>query len=363
MVDGTLRSDTPGNPDRIVGSEGDGVTVVGVVGAGLIGGSIIRACLAADRPVLVTDRDAAAVASAADAGAIAGDLQRLRDEADVVFLCAPPTTIAELWQAWLELAPTAGSVGAERRSIVMDVSSVKAPVVSGFSSADLPLATPDTVFQLSHPMAGRELSGWSGGDGRLFRDATWILTPHAAVTGAELARSLVAIEAFGATVCCMDAGFHDRFAAVTSHIPHALAFAFQSLVDDVDRTGWRRFSGGSLRDVLRISSSNPTLWNEILAGNVGQLTPLLRDLADRLERFDPATDVDGGQPRPLPPPPPERNVEVAMDLPLGDLAAELLATAEQGLHLDGWAIDPGGPAGSTLRLTFAPQPDPIASGP
>lgn len=352
MVDGIARADGAGDPEGVVGSPGEGAAVVGVVGAGLIGGSIIRACLAVDQPVLVTDRDATAVAAAADAGAVAGDLQRLRDEADVVFLCAPPAVIADLWQAWLQLTPTAGSAGAARRSIVMDVSSVKAPVVSGFSSADLPLATPDTVFQLSHPMAGRELSGWAAGDGRLFRDASWILTPHAELTAGELARSIGVVEAFGATVCCMEAGFHDRFAAITSHIPHVLAFAFQSLVDEVDRTGWRRFSGGSLRDVLRISSSNPTLWNEILAGNADQLVPLLRDLADRLERFDPATDVDGGQPRPLDPPPPERHVEVAMDAAIGEQAEALLATAEEGLHLDRWAIDA---AGASLRLTFAPR--------
>jgi prephenate dehydrogenase len=333
-----------------------GIGVVGVVGAGLIGGSIVRACLAAEIPVLVTDRDGAAVSAAADAGAVAADLQQLRDQADVVFLCAPPTAIAELWGAWLQLAPAVGSPGAERRSIVMDVSSVKAPVVSGLSSADLPLATPDTVLQLSHPMAGRELSGWTAGDGRLFRGATWILAPHASVTGAELARSIVTVEAFGATVCCMDAGFHDLFAAVTSHIPHVLAFAFQSLVDDVDGTGWRRFSGGSLRDVLRISSSNPTLWTQILAGNADQLAPLLRDLADRLERFEPVTDVDAGQPRPLPPPPPERQLELALDAAIGDLAAELLVTAEQGLHLNQWTI---GPTGSTLQLTFTPR---LASG-
>lgn len=356
MVDGIARADGPGDPGSGVGPSAVGATVVGVVGAGLIGGSIIRACLAVDQPVLITDRDPTAVAAAADAGAVAGDLQRLRDEADVVFLCAPPTAIADLWQAWLQLSPTMGSAGAERRSIVMDVSSVKAPVVSGFASADLPLATDDTVFQLSHPMAGRELSGWSAGDGRLFRDASWILTPHAQVTGRELARSIGVVEAFGATVCCMEAGFHDRFAAVTSHIPHVLAFAFQSLVDEADRTGWRRFSGGSLRDVLRISSSNPTLWNEILAGNAEQLVPLLRDLADRLDRFDPTTDVDGGQPRALDPPPPDRHVEAAMDAAIGDQAQTLLVTAEQGLHLARWAIDT---AGSTLRLTFASR---LASG-
>ncbi len=348
MVDGPADGSDVGVPNDPTSP----IAVVGVVGAGLIGGSIVRGYLAAGVPVLVADRDPDAVTQAADAGAVAADLQRLRTEADVVFLCAPPTAVASLWEAWLTLDPGNRPPTAAARSIVMDVSSVKTPVVEGFEAKALPAEGPGTVFSLSHPMAGREQSGWTAGDGELFRDATWILSPPAGLTGRELLRCLRSVEALGATVCFMDPDFHDRFAAVTSHIPHVLAFAFQSLVDDVDATGWRRFSGGSLRDVLRISSSNPDLWTQILAGNARQLAPLIRDLADRLERFDPATDVPGGHPRPLPPSPPESDLHLGLDDPLADQLPALLATGADALHLDRWAVsDDGG----QLRLTFAPR--------
>lgn len=309
---------------------------VGVVGAGLIGGSIVRACLAAGIRVLVTDRDPTVVDRAAAAGAVPADLPRLRAEAEVVLLGVPPDAVAGVWETWLA---TPGPGGGARRSLVLDVASVKAPVVAGLAARGLPVDAHDTAFLLSHPMAGREATGWTAADGELFHGATWILGPAGHLTGAELVRCLRVVEAFGAAVCFMEPAFHDRFAAVTSHLPHVLAFAFQRLVDELDTTGWRRFSGGSLRDVLRISSSDPELWTQILAGNAEQLAPLLRDLAARLEGFDASTDVAAGQPRPLPPAPPAERLAVPLDAPLGGAGATLAATGERALHLTAWTVD------------------------
>lgn len=324
---------------------GDALTV-GVVGAGLIGGSIVRACLAIGIRVLVTDRDPAVVDRATAAGAVPADLSRLRAEADVVLLAVPPDAVAGVWATWLA---TAGPVGAARRSVVLDVASVKAPVVEGMAAHGLPVDADDTAFVLSHPMAGRETSGWAASDGELFRGATWILGPAGHLTGAELVRCLRIVEAFGATVSFMEPGFHDRFAAVTSHLPHVLAFAFQRLVDEIDTAGWRRFSGGSLRDVLRISSSDPDLWTQILAGNDQQLAPLLRDLADRLDRFDPTTDVAAGQPRARPPDPPTEHRSLPLDAPMGEAGDALGTSGERALHLTAWTVDP---AAGRLEVTL-----------
>lgn len=328
----------------VIGSD---APTVGVVGAGLIGGSIVRACLAAGLRVLVTDRDPAVVDEAAAAGAVPAQLAQLRAEADLVVLGVPPEAVAGVWETWLA---TAGVDEVSRRSLVLDVSSVKAPVVEGLAARDLPVDAPDTAFLLSHPMAGRAASGWAASDGELFRGATWILGPAGHLTGGELARCLGTVEALGATVCFMEPGFHDRFAAVTSHLPHALAFAFQRLVDELDTAGWRRFSGGSLRDVLRISSSDPDLWTQILAGNAEQLAPLLRALADRLEHFDPGTDVVAGQPQPRPAVPPDEHFSFPLDAPLGSAADALVATGERALHLTTWAVDP---AAGCLEVTLA----------
>lgn len=326
---------------------GSRAPTVGVVGAGLIGGSIVRACLAAGIRVLVTDRDPSVVDEAAAVGAVPAELSHLRAEADLVVLGVPPEAVAGVWESWLA---TTGADSGDRRSLVLDVSSVKAPVAEGLAARDLPVDAHDTALLLSHPMAGRAASGWAASEGELFRGATWILGPAGHLTGSELARCLAVVEALGATVCFMEPGFHDRFAAVTSHLPHALAFVFQRLVDEVDTAGWRRFSGGSLRDVLRISSSDPALWTQILAGNAEQLAPLLRSLADRLEHFDPATDVVAGQPQPRPATPPDEHFSFPLDEPLGAGADALAATGERSLHLTAWGVDA---ATGRLEMTIA----------
>ena len=342
---------------RAASSGAPRVGKVGVIGAGLIGGSIARACLEAGVAVSVVDRDPAVADQAERAGARSTSLAGLAEDGEVVFLCPPPNAVASVWRDWCNA--TEGS-GRDARSIVLDVASVKRPVRDGVAELGMPWATDDAVFVLSHPMAGRERTGWNASDPALFRGATWVLMPPEQATGAEVARSIAAVEALGATVCFMDPTFHDRFAGLTSHVAHALAFVFQAQVDAIDPAGWRRFSGNSLRDLLRVATSDHDLWTEILAGNEQELRPLLQDLAARLEDFDPARDIPVEPPRdPVPDAtgPDGRPFELtlAWDEPLGEHRSELLATGERGLHLDDVEVDAvtGG-----VRLRFGA---PIAS--
>lgn len=313
-----------------------GPSRVGVIGAGLIGGSLARAYLDVGVPVTVVDRDPAVVEAAQQAGAEGASLDGLARDAEVVFLCAPPNAIAPIWRDWV--AASDGAAG-EGRSVVLDVTSVKRPVRDGVDHLDVPWATDDTVFVLSHPMAGRERAGWDASDPELFQGAAWVLMPPEEVTGRELVRGVAAVERIGATVCFMDPVFHDRFAGLTSHVAHALAFVFQAQVDEIDPAGWRRFSGNSLRDLLRVATSDHDLWTEILTGNAHELGPLLRDLAERLERFDAATDIPVSPPRdPVPDATGSdgRPVELVLPLddPIGERRVELLASGERGWHLD-----------------------------
>lgn len=308
---------------------------VGVIGAGLIGGSIARAYLDAAVPVTVVDHDPRVSELAARAGASVTSLDRLAEDAEVVFLCPPPNAVAKVWAAWVAAAGS-GRVG---RSVVLDATSVKRPVRDGVEQLGVPWATDDTILMLSHPMAGREQAGWSAADPELFRGAAWILMPPEQATGDEVARAVAAVESLGATACFMDPVFHDRFAGLTSHVAHAFAFVFQAQVDEIDPAGWRRFSGNSLRDLLRVATADHDLWTEILTGNAHELGPLLRELADRLEHFDPATDIPTSPPRdPVPDAtgPDGKPAELVLPRhdPIGSRCVELLATGERGWHLD-----------------------------
>lgn len=309
---------------------------VGVVGAGLIGGSIARAFLRRGVPVSIVEPDVGVRSRAEQAGAKISSLEALAAAADVVFVCPPPNAVAEVWRDWTSAAARTQRT---RRSVVLDAASVKRPVREGVERLGVPWATDDAVFMLSHPMAGRERTGWDAGDPALFVDAPWVLLPHPEITGEELVRAIEAIRPLGATVCFMAPDFHDRFAGLTSHVAHALAFVFQAQVDAIDPAGWRRFSGNSLRDLLRVAGSDHDLWTEILTGNEAELRPLLRELAERLAAFDPARDVPATPPRDPAPDatgPDGEPVEVVVPLssPIGELASHLQATGERGWHLD-----------------------------
>ncbi len=343
MVDGGPPEATPQAP----ADEGAAPASIGVVGAGLIGGSIARAYLGLGVPVHVADPDAEVLRLAAKDGARPITMDRLADEVEVVFLCPPPRAVAPAWQELV--AATEGA--RRRRLLVLDVASVKRPVLEGIGDGDW--ASAGAVLSLSHPMAGREAAGWPASDPELFQRAPWVLMPPPGTTGEEVLRAVAAVRALGATPCFMDPTFHDHFAGLTSHVAHALAFAFQAQVDALDPHGWRRFSGNSLRDLLRVASSDHDLWTEILTANQAELAPLLRDLADRLERFDPATDIPTTPPvDPVPDPsgPDGGPLELSCgrDEPIDAIREALLATGPRGLHLDSAAIDDAG----RLRLRF-----------
>jgi len=311
---------------------------VGVVGAGLIGGSIVRRSLANGSAVWVVDPDDEVLASASQQGARPATIEELVAEVEVAFLCPPPRAVAEVWQTLLDADPPLGRAGP--RLVAMDVASVKAPILDVITESGF--VQEDAVLTLAHPMAGKEASGWAASDRTLFDGAPWVLMPPAGSTGGELWRAITSVEALGAVPCFMEPGFHDHFAGLTSHVAHALAFAFQAQVDALDPHGWRRFSGNSLRDLLRVASSDHALWTQILTDNHAELAPLLRDLADRLERFDPSTDIPVTPPQdPAPGEDAKLELSCGWDEPIDRIRDELLASGQQGLHLHEATCDDG----------------------
>lgn len=298
----------------------------------------------------VADPDDGVLASASEHGALPATIDEIVAEADVVFICPPPRAVAAVWRDILDAEATSRRT----RLVAMDVASVKAPILDTLTEDGF--VGERAVLTLAHPMAGKEASGWLASDATLFDGAPWVLMPPAGSTGGELWRAITAVEALGAVLCFMDPRFHDHFAGLTSHVAHALAFAFQAQVDELDPHGWRRFSGNSLRDLLRVASSDRDLWTQILTDNQAELAPLLRDLAGRLERFDPATDIPTTPPvDPIPADDATLELSCGWDEPIDPIRRELLATGQHGLHLDAVTRDDQG----LVHLRFR---GPLASG-
>lgn len=304
--------------------------VIGVVGAGLIGGSLARRCAEHEVTVIACDSDDTTVVALREAGITTADsVEELVAQVDVLVIAVPPTRVAD---AWRQVRRAAAARSRPGRLVAIDVASVKRPVVDALAADATTWADDYAVLALTHPMAGRVTSGWASSNAELFEGAAWIVCPHAEISGDELASILDLATMTGAHPCFMDIVEHDRFAAHVSHLPHLIAFAYDRLLASVNPTAsWRRFGAGSLADLLRVADADPQLWEEILAGNDDELS----DASDGLVSMMRDPDVHRAANRPVKPPDPaRRRVEIpAASLLHTDDVAHLLATGADGLEV------------------------------
>lgn len=240
---------------------------VGVIGLGLIGGSIgIAARERLGARVLGWDPDAEAVAAAWERQAIdaaAPDLAAAVSEADLVFVAAPVGVLPGVVREALAAAPA--------ECAVSDVGSTKRAVIVN-----------DPRFCGGHPLAGAETAGVRHARGDLFDGAVWYLTPTARTSGILLERLHRAVAAFGARPLSIDASTHDRLMAGISHLPHVLA---NVLVAQAAATlGGESLppTGPSFRDATRVAGANTAIWTDIYLSNRDVLAERIDNAVARL---------------------------------------------------------------------------------
>ena len=250
-----------------------------VVGLGLLGGSVARAARAARPDLVVTgyDADPAVRVRAQEIGLaheIHDDPAAAVAGADCVVLCVPVGAMGDAARA---MAP-----GLSPHAVVSDVGSSKAGV-----AAMLAEALPGHRVIPAHPVAGTEQSGPDAGFASLFRNRWCILTPPADADPADCARLTALWQAFGARVEVMDAAHHDLVLAVTSHLPHLIAYCIVGTASDLERVTQSEViknSAGGFRDFTRIAASDPTMWRDVFLTNRDAVLDMLgrfnRDLAD-----------------------------------------------------------------------------------
>ena len=242
-----------------------------VIGSGLIGTSLGLALGAMGWEVLLSDRDPAAAALAADRGAGTLWSDDLPDPG-VVVVAVPPSHVVEVAVAALQRWPQA---------TVTDVASVKAPVIEG---VDELAGTMAARFVGGHPMAGREVTGPGGAMAELFRDRPWVITPAGTTDSARVEGVLALVAAVGAVPIELSAAEHDRAVALTSHTPQVIASLLAGRLNAA-QPDQVLVSGQGLRDTVRIAASDPAMWSEILTANAGPVVSELQCLAGDLERL------------------------------------------------------------------------------
>ena len=263
---------------------------VAIIGLGLLGGSIGLA-VAEHLPGAVTtgyDADPAVRRRAAERG-LAGTICETATEAvagaDLVVLCVP---VGAMGEAAREMAP-ALSAGA----LVSDVGSTKQSI-----AATLAEALPGHQVIPAHPVAGTEHSGPDAGFATLFHQRWCILTPPERADPDLVARLAEFWRALGSTVEVMDAEHHDLVLAVTSHIPHLIAYTIvgtASDLEDVTRGEVIKYSAGGFRDFTRIAASDPTMWRDVFLHNREAVLEMLGKLTDDLGAMRRAIEAGDGE--------------------------------------------------------------------
>jgi len=235
---------------------------VAIIGLGLIGGSIGLA-VREHLPGVATrgyDADPAVRTRARErrlADEICDTAQAAVADADLVVLCVPVGAMEEA-------ARTIAS-SLKPDAIVSDVGSSKLGVGQALAAV-----LPGQAVIPAHPVAGTEHSGPDAGFATLFHQRWCIVTPPEGADRAKV-RALVEFwEALGARVDTMDAEHHDLVLAVTSHIPHLIAYTIvgtASDLEDVTRGEVIKYSAGGFRDFTRIAASDPTMWRDVFLNN------------------------------------------------------------------------------------------------
>lgn len=229
---------------------------IAVIGLGLIGGSLARAFQKyTDHVVCGYDVDEVVRKAAIADGTVTAiaDAAYL-NEADVTFVALPPVSAADF------LINYRGEF--KKGSVVTDISGVKQYIHNRVYNA---LKEEGVWYCGSHPMAGKEVSGYRNSDADLFRGASFILTPveHAQVRAVELLRTLCYEIGF-ARVTVTDPAHHDRVIAYTSQLAHVASNAYMKSDTALERFG---FSAGSFEDLTRVAKLDEELWADLMILN------------------------------------------------------------------------------------------------
>lgn len=250
---------------------------VSIIGLGLIGSSVARAVKANMPEVRVTgfDADPEVRDRARDLGFcddVADTAGTAVIDAGLVILCVPVGAMGSVAEQMAADLPA--------DAIVSDVGSCKQSVAEALAAA-LPQAT----IIPAHPVAGTEKSGPDAGFATLFKGRWCILTPTADAPEAAVEALSGFWQHLGADVELMDARHHDLVLAVTSHLPHLIAYTIVGTADDlgeVTQSEVIKYSAGGFRDFTRIAASDPVMWRDVFLNNKEAVLEMLQRFSEDL---------------------------------------------------------------------------------
>lgn len=242
---------------------------VGFIGLGLIGGSIAKAIhkYFPDWKIIAYNRNSDVTRQALQDGIIQGvasDIDSSFSICDIIFLCAPVSTNASYLPKIKEIR--------KEGSLITDVGSVKTEMHEAVKAAGL-----SHCFIGGHPMAGSEKTGYTNSGYRLIENAYYILTPSEDVDLFMISEYSELVTALGAIPMILSYEEHDYITATISHLPHVIASTLVNLVENLDNEEehMKAIAAGGFKDITRIASSSPVMWQQICMTNSKNISKVL----------------------------------------------------------------------------------------
>ena len=248
-----------------------------IIGMGLIGASIALATKRAGLAAQICGCDASSDvgANVLELGLVdrfEGDPCDAVKDADLVVMAVPVGVMAELSARivpHMKAGATLTDTGSTKRSVVRDVS---------------PNINDDIHFVPSHPLAGTEHSGPASGFAELFDGRYWLVLPLE-VPDEVVAKFEAFVTGLGSVSERMSADYHDQVLALTSHLPHLIAYTIVSTAVDLEtqlKNDVIRFSASGFRDFTRIASSDPVMWRDVFLNNDTAVLEMLQRFSEDL---------------------------------------------------------------------------------
>ncbi len=244
---------------------------IGFIGLGLIGGSIARAIrhFYPEAEIIACSRTRASVEQAAADGVVSRVLDGVGEEfsdCDYIFLCAPVASNADYLE---QLKPII-----QPSAIITDVGSTKSDIHARVTELGM-----ERNFIGGHPMAGSEKTGYAHSRRILIENVYYVITPTSQVSQAAVERYRDFVRSLRALPLVLDYRTHDYVTAGVSHLPHIIASSLVNLVRDSDTEDgvMRMIAAGGFKDITRIASSSPEMWEQICMTNRENISAILAD--------------------------------------------------------------------------------------
>ncbi|MCD8019173.1 MAG: prephenate dehydrogenase [Clostridiales bacterium] len=261
---------------------------IGFIGLGLIGGSIAKTIrrIHPDAVIYGYDINTESCRTALEEGVLNDyfdnvDMRFAR--CDIIFLCAPVSINIDYLKILKDIVPS--------QCLLTDVGSVKTPIQEAVKNLGL-----EAQFIGGHPMVGLEKSGYEYSTDRLLENAYYFLTPSSNTMFQLTAKFSSFVQGLGSLAVTLKPEQHDYITASISHVPHIIAAELVHLVRraDTDNGMLKQLAAGGFKDITRIASSSPIMWEQICLNNSSNiknlLSDMIRDLQEVIQELD---DGDG----------------------------------------------------------------------